>query len=61
MRAFGIILQRNLIRLLLVFLVVAFVTWLLLWNARRHDEGYMIDCAARQPDGSWMMAPCHWE
>lgn len=47
---FAAILWRNLVRLLLAFLAVAFVTWLLVWHEAQYPRDSLIDCAV--PDAA---------
>lgn len=51
-------LRRNLIRLLLTFLAVAFVTCLLVWHTQRPDRVLYADCVLKDADGNWQLAPC---
>ena len=54
------ILRRNLIRLLLVFIAVALVTYLMLWQVNRPDGYYLeVDCAKTGHNGEWIFpVPC---
>jgi hypothetical protein len=53
------ILRRTLIRLLLVFIVVALVTYLILWQVNRRDGYLEVDCAKTGPNGEWLFpVPC---
>jgi ABC-type bacteriocin/lantibiotic exporter with double-glycine peptidase domain len=56
------ILWRNAVRLLLVFLAVALVTWLLVWYTQPPRGNLIEDCARKDADGNWQFpVPCPWE
>jgi hypothetical protein len=46
-------LWRNVIRLLLSFLALAFVTWLLVSSNPRLHRSLNFDCAQKGADGNW--------
>jgi hypothetical protein len=55
-KVFAAIIGRNLIRLVLVFVAVALVTYLMVWETSRRPQ--LRDCAVMGIDGRWEQGSC---
>ena len=51
-------LLRRMIGLLVTPFAASLVVWLLIWYTRPPTGGLIVDCAVKDAEGNWHLAPC---